>query len=178
MYYKVIERFGPQDGEKWLAYLEWRGLSLASFDSVDAILRPDLFTPESDEDWDNCVNEDYKLSLITDLDYARQILKRHDNAVLVGVEIELDAKYVPEAGLLGFDILDSYCNGSLFTNWRTDQEDIINCEITPAGLIRDLDRALQLRDLLRDRFSDDPHAGNCEVWAVYGVDTRQGTGTT
>ena len=56
MYYKIIERFGPQDGEKWQAYLEWRGLSLSSFDSVDANLRPDLFEPVSDEDWDNCLN--------------------------------------------------------------------------------------------------------------------------
>ena len=178
MYYKIIERFGPQDGEKWQAYLEWRGLSLSSFDSVDANLRPDLFEPVSDEDWDNCLNEDHKLGLITDLDYARRILNRYQNAVLVGVEIELEEGYASQGGLLGFDILDSYCTVSLLTNWGMDKEDSISSEMMPNALISDLGRALQIRDLLRSKFAEDPHAGKCEVWAVYGVDARLGPKTT
>jgi hypothetical protein len=60
MYYKIIERFGPEDGDKWKKYLHWRGLQLTSFDSVYGILRPDLFEPVSKEDWNHCVNEDCK----------------------------------------------------------------------------------------------------------------------
>ncbi len=90
MYYKIIERFGPEDGDKWKKYLHWRGLQLTSFDSVDGILRPNLFEPASKEDWNHCVNEDFKLSLITHLDYAKKILRNHKNSVLVSVEIELE----------------------------------------------------------------------------------------
>jgi hypothetical protein len=171
MYYKIVERFGPEDGDRWQNYLEWRGLNLSSFDSMDGILRPDLFKPESDEDWRNCVNEQFKLNLITNLEYARGILDRYDNSVLVGVEIELQEGYNPEDGLLGFDIIDSYCDVSLVTNWGTDEESIINNYVMNNGLIGALGRALQIRDLLRKEFSEDSHAENCEVWAVYRVNT-------
>jgi hypothetical protein len=171
MYYKVVERFGPQDGERWQSYLAWRGLGLDRFDSVDAILRPDLFVPQSAQDWDNCVNADDKLSLITDREYAIQVADRYDNAVLLGVEIELDEGHVPQDGLLGFDIIDEYCNVSLVTNWGTEGGSVIDdSQIMSNGLIRDFGQALQIRDLLRGRFPEDPHAGNCEVWAVYSVD--------
>ncbi len=106
MYYKIVENFGPQGGDRWQSYLKWRGLNLTSFDSVDGILKPDLFTPESELDWRNCVNEDCKLSLITNIDYAKEFLGRYDNALLVGVEIELDEGYTSKDGLLGYDIID------------------------------------------------------------------------
>jgi len=171
MYYKIVEKFGPVDEEKWQSYTEWRGLDLTAFDSVDSILRPDLFLPESKEDWDNCVNEDNKLNLITNLDYARKILGRYEDSVIVGVEIELEEGYVPGDGFLGYDIIDGYCDISLVTNWGTDEENIISKSVMPNGLIGDLDRALQLRDTLRKEFSEDAHAENCEVWAIYRVET-------
>lgn len=170
MYYKIVERFGPEHGGRWRDYLKWRGLNLTGFDSVDAILRPNLFEPASSEDWHSCVNADFKLSLITNLDYAKRILDRYDDPDLVGVEIELEKGYVPKDGLLGFDIIDGFCDVSLVTNWGTDEEGIIDRHIMPNGLIRDLDRALQLRDLLRNRFPEDAHAENCEAWAVHEVD--------
>ncbi len=171
MYYKIVKKFGPQAGDRWQRYLAWRGLNLNSFDSVDGILSSDLFEPESDEDWRNCVNEDYKLSLIANLDYAKAILERYDNAVLVGIEMELEEGYVPKVGLLGFDIIDGYCEVSLVTNWGSDREGIINNYVMPNGLIANLGQALQIRDLLRKEFSEDSHAQNCQVWAIYRVDT-------
>lgn len=170
MYYKLVERFCPEDGKRWQSYLEWRGLILTEFESVDGILRPDLFEPETKDDWENCVNEDFKLNLITDLDYARSARARYESAVLVGVEIELDAGYVPKNGLLGFDIVDGYCDVSLVTNWGTDEEDIISDHVMPNGLIGDLAEALRIRDSLRENFPEDPHAKDCEVWAIYRVD--------
>ena len=170
MYYKIVERFGPQDEEKWQSYIQWRGLNLTSFDSMDGILRQDLFMPESKGDWHNCVNEDNKLSFITSLDYAKKILGRYDNPVIVGVEIELDEGYVPEDGLLGFDIVDGYCDISLVTNWGSDEKGLISKYVMTNGLIGDLTRALQIRDTLRSKFPEDPHAGNCTVWGIYEVE--------
>ncbi len=42
MYYKIIPKFGPED-DGWKNYIDWRGLKLNRFDSVDGILRNDLF---------------------------------------------------------------------------------------------------------------------------------------
>ena len=170
MYYKIVQNFGPEDGEKWRDYLAWRKLTLTQFDSVDGILRPDLFEPESHEDWRNCVNADFKLGMITTIAYARKIFTRFDNAKLVGVEIELDDGYVPKDGLLGYDVIDGYCDVSLVTNWGNDEEDIVSEHVLPNGLIGDLGQAVRIRDLLRKNFPDDSHAGKCEVWAVYRVD--------
>ena len=169
MYYKIVERFGPQDEEKWQSYIQWRGLNLTSFDSVDGILRQDLFMPESKEDWHNCVNEDNKLSFITSLDYARKVLDQHENAIIVGVDVELEEGYVPGDEFLGFDIIDGYCDISLVTNWGSDEKGLISKFVMTNGLIGDLDRALQIRDTLRSKFPEDPHAGNCTVWGIYEV---------
>ncbi len=170
MYYKVVESFGPETGDKWQRYLEWRGLKLTGFESVDGILRPDLFEPQTKDDWQNCVNVDFKLGLITSLAYARTFLARYENATLVGVEIELEAGYVPKDGLLGFDIIDAYCDVSLITNWGTEEEDDFSEHVMPNGLIGDLTRALQIRNSLREKFPEDSHAQSCEVWAIYRVD--------
>ena len=74
---------------------------MTCFDSVDGILRPDLFGSRSHEYWANCVNENYKLNLITNSNYARKILHRYHNANLVGVEIGMAEAYVPNDGLSG-----------------------------------------------------------------------------
>lgn len=169
MYYKIVERFCPEVGERWQNYLEWRGLPLTGFESADRILRPDLFEPESHDDWHNCVNADFKLNLITNLAYARKILKRYESAVLIGVEIELEDGYAPQDGLSGFDVIDGYCDVSLVTNWGNDEEDIVSEHVMPNGLIGDLTRALQIRNSLRKNFPEDSHAQNCTVWAIYKV---------
>lgn len=171
MYYKIIEKFGPEDGDKWRGYLQWRGLDLEKFDSVDSGLRPDRFEPVSNEDWQNCVLEDFKINLITNLGYAKKIIDQYDNSVLIGVDIEIDEGYQPNENLLGFDIIDVSCGVSLVTNWGTDEEGLFVNDVMPNGLIGSLLRALQIRDTLRKGFSEDSHAENCEVWAIYGVNT-------
>lgn len=52
MLYRIIETFGPHNGKRWSDYIHWRGLTrLTRCDSVDGILRPSLFVPETDQDW-------------------------------------------------------------------------------------------------------------------------------
>ena len=169
MYYKIVERFGLERGKEWLDYLEWRGLALTSFDSVDGSLRFDLFEPESTRDFQNSVNEDFKTSLITNLEFARSVIDRYENAMIVGVDIELDASYVAGKGLLGYDIVDAYCDVSLVTNWGSDTKGVIGDIVGSNGLIADLPTALKTRDALRAKYGEDPHAEKCEVWAIYDV---------
>jgi len=125
---------------------------------------------ESELDWRNCVNEDCKLNLITNIGYAKEILGRYDNAVLIGVEIELDEDYISKDGLLGYDIIDGYCDVSLITNWGDDEKGFFSNAISANGLLGDLGQSLQLRDRLRQDFPEDSHAVNCEVWAIYKVE--------
>ena len=170
MYYKIVKRFSPSDGDKWRDYLAWRKLPLLSFQSIDGILRPDLFRPASHEDWRNCVNADYRWTLITNLDYAKRVLQGFDNATLVGVDPEIESDYAAEKGLLGFDILDESGHVSLIANWGTDDRGLIDPYVSPEVLITDPASALELRNRLRRRFSEDPHARRCCVWAIYHTD--------
>lgn len=171
MYFKVVEKFGPSDGARWSDYLTWRGLNLTRFDSVDGILRCDLFNPKSEDDWKNCLHEDCKISLITNLEYARKIQKQHLNSEIVGIEFPVDAHYQANTGLLGFDVIDSYCDVSLLTNWGTDADGIFSDLIMENGLLGNLKQALRIRDTLRKRFPEDDHACECHVCAIYKVGT-------
>ena len=178
MYYKIIEYFGPYDN-RWKQYLEWCNLELTSFDSIDGVLCPGLFEPQTEEDWQNCVNEDYKLNLITNLDYAKSILSKYNNAVIVGVDIIDSIKYKLEESLLGYDIIDSYCDISLLTNWKKDkdEENLFSKYIQDNGLIHNLKTAMKIRDMLREGFSEDSHTENCKVWAIYKINTVLPPGT-
>ena len=169
MYYKIIEKFGPSDEERWQSYLNWRQLDLTCFDSIDGILSPDLFNPKSQEDWENCVKADFKLHLITNSNYAKRIVSRYHNANVVGVETELDEVYEPKEGLLGYDIIDGSI--SVLTNWGADEEGLLNPYLMPNGLIGDLAQALYILNSLRKKFPNDLHVIESEVWAVYSVDT-------
>ena len=171
MYYKIVKKFGPEDGYNWERYIRWRGLNLVKFDSVDGILRPDLFTPESMEDWRNCVNENFKLNMITDLEYAHRILKRYEKSILVGVEIEIQEGYTPGSGILGFDIIDGYCDVSLITNWGNEKNDLVDKYVMSNGLIINIDKAVEIRNKLRNEFDEDSHAKGCQVWAIYEINT-------
>lgn len=169
MLFKVIEKFGPESGDAWTSYLEWRKFNFDSFDSVDSMLRPDLFSPESVADWDNCVNADFKLNLITNVHYAKKVSESYDSCEIIGVDIELEDEPESKLNLLGYDILDEYCGISLLTNWGVDEEGFINRHLQCNGLILDFKDALSLRDLLRKDYSEDGHAQACSIWAVYEV---------
>ena len=176
MYYKIVEEFGPKSGEKWQGYIKWRKLThLTSFDSIDAILRPDLFTPATEEDFKHCINADYKINLITDLSYAQKIARQFDDADLVGVEIELKEGYVAQSNLLGYDIIDGYGGVSLLTNWGTDDQRIMSSLIMKNGLVHDFNKALEIRNTLRERFPEDAHACACQVWAIYRIRVTGGS---
>lgn len=169
MYYKIVEKFGPEKQDMWVSYNEWRGLHLTKFDSLDGILRPNLFEPELQIDWDNCVNEDYMINFITNLEYAKSILNRYRKAVIVGVEIGVDETYAIKSGFLGFDIIDGYGDISLLTNWGNAHDDLFDEYIMTNGLLRNLEQAIYFKNKLRNDFPNDSHAEDCDIWAIYEV---------
>ncbi len=88
---------------------------------MDSILRPDLFIPNSQEDWDNCLQEDSKTSFITNIDYAKKVLLKHPNAAIVAVDINIPDNYIARENLAGYDIIAGGYGVSLLTNWGYDK---------------------------------------------------------
>ena len=65
MLYKITEYFGPND-PRWGEFTAKHWIQpLLSFDSIDAIMCSDVFTPTTAEDWSHCVNQDFKICMIT-----------------------------------------------------------------------------------------------------------------
>ena len=172
MKYKIIEKFGPDSVTKWNDYINWIGLHhLKRFDSVDSMLRPTLFAPESADDWANCVNEDYMLDLITNIDYAKKVQSKYDNAEIVGVENDVGQGHTPGKGFLGYDIIDEYCSVSLITNWVCEKYPFDRNIIEDNGLIKNLKDAYKAQEQLRADQNGDVHSRGCTIWAVYKVFT-------
>lgn len=165
--YTIIESFGPDDGDKWTRYCEWRGLDFEGFDSIDGILRPNLFTPSDDMDWDHVVNEDFMIHFFTDLPYARQKHKSLGRGALVCFSFDSHDEGSPD--FLGYDLIDPVCDVSLLTNWGNDK-DIVNQAIGPRGLIRDFECISAIREHLLAAHPTDDHVKSCRIVSIYTTD--------
>jgi len=172
MKYIIIKKFGPGvDG--WQDYARWAKIeNCREYYSIDAINRERFSKPESSKYWENCVNKDFKIHLLTNLDFAKKIISDSPNAEIVGV-IEnpksSDETIPPGHTLVGYDILDRYNDISLLTNCGSEDNNIKNLKLNKYALIDDLNYAYGLKEMLRKDFPDDDHAENCEVWAVYKI---------
>jgi len=170
MLYKILKPFGPSAGAEWEDYLSWiHHQHLTSFESIDSMLRDECFEPETEEDWANCVNEDFKINFINNLPYAQKIRDRNPGSEIIGMDLDVDENYIPKDGFRGFDILDEWLAVSLITNWGKDEPVFETVHFEPNGLISSLETAIDTRDMLRSKHSEDPHARNCQVLAVYRV---------
>ena len=167
MLYSVIENFGP--GEKgWEEFIKGHYIkNLTSFDSVDHVLCPSKFTPESLEDWENCIDEDFMIEYISNLDYATKVQKSYPNSKLVGLECEINCDAVKT--LIGYDILDGYNDVSLITNWGPHDEDhpLKTLVIQNNGLLSSYEIAKKALELLTRSSKDDDHVKGCKIWAVH-----------
>ena len=172
MFYKVVKQFKKEDDiEQWQAYINFSGLGqIEAFCSLDGMHNHSLFTPESVEDWHNCVNEDYKIEMITNLDYAIVVAERYPGARLFGLIIDPRQADMPKDGqLLGYDIMDGDYSISLLTNCGGFPDLFDNSRINRFGLLDEVAEAYAIRDHLRVAYADDPHAGACAVIAVFDV---------
>lgn len=171
MLYKVVNQFGPKAGETWQDYSSWfEAYHLVEFCSLDSMMNDSVFTPETIEDWENIVQKDFMIEMITNLSYARKIHERHPGAVIFGLIIEPDVEDLKENdGLLGFDVIDGYCGNSLITNCGGYPEIFNDEDISKYGLLDDYYNACRIRDELRRQFPECAHARECCVWAIYRV---------
>lgn len=168
MLYKVIDYFGPKHSawndfakDHWIQPLE-------SFDSIDGILCEDLFTPETDEDWEHGVKEDFRISMITDVDYARRVSQSKANSRLVGLIENSDCDGTQ--GLLGYDLLDVDNHVSLITNWGPEDKDhpLNRFPVGSNGLFQSYDVALKAAEYLKQNHPASDHPLG-SIWAIFVV---------
>ncbi len=166
--FTIIKPFSPADGEKWNNYCQWRGMEFERFDSIDGILRPNLFEEPENEDWEHIVNENFMLHLITSLPHARHKHRQIGKGDMVGLKFEDHDTACGE--FLGFDIIDGYCNVSLLTNFGNDLE-FINRSLATNALLTNEDTTREIHRRLEKEFSDDSHVKGCRIVSIYKIDT-------
>lgn len=164
MLFTIIESFSPQDGDRWKSYCEWRGLNFEAFESIDGILRTNLFTPGTDEDWQHIVNQNFMLHLFTNFDYALKKHKEIGKGDLVGLRFEGHDE--SDSRFLGYDLIDKYCDVSLLTNWGNDVE-IINRSLTPFALISNRKIIEDVQAELFRTNGNDGHVEWCRIVSIY-----------
>lgn len=172
MFYKVVSQFKQEsDREAWRQYINFSGLTqINDFCSLDGMLNESLFMPQTVEDWHNCVNEDYKIEMITTLDYAKTVACKYPGARILGLVIDPRKAEMPaNARLLGYDILDDGYSISLLTNCGGFPNLFDNSHINRYGLLDELAETYAIRNQLRRVHIDNPHAMACEVVAVFDV---------
>lgn len=115
--------------------------------------------------------EDFKISLITDLEYAKRVWKLHPDCRLVGVEENRNCD--SQSDLLGYDILDEYNNVSVITNWGPNDTDhpLKQFPLGTNGLIKSYEVASRAASFLRKEYSSADHASGATVWAVFSTGT-------
>jgi hypothetical protein len=166
MYFTIVENFSPS-AESWKDYCAWRGIEFERFDSIDGILRPSLFTTPEGEDWNYVVQEDFRLHLITDLDYARRKRSMIGSGDLVGIRFDRPSN--TDSRFLGFDLIDGYFDISLLTNFGNDIN-LINQLISVNALVLNRRDIEQIQEHLLSEFPDDPHVKRCQIVSIYNVD--------
>ena len=170
-FYTIVESFSPADGEKWDSYCKWRKKNFERFDSIDGVLRPNLFDRLADEDWEHIVNENFMLHLITNRVHAEKKKKEIEKGILL--ELRLDDHSPEDKRFLGFDIIDGYFDISLLTNFGNDIE-FINQALGSNGLVSDLMTTESIYRKLKNEFGSDPHVEDCQIISIYKTMDEQG----
>lgn len=165
MLYKIIESFSPADGDQWINYCKWRGVNFERFDSIDNMLRPDVFDTLDDEDWNYIVKGDYMLSFFTDLDYAVKKRATCKRGNIVG--IKFDDHDESDSGFLGYDLIDGYYSISLLTNWGGNDLGVIDRLISPNALVLEHNQILTIQNFLHEKYGNDSHVEDCRIVSIY-----------
>lgn len=65
------------------------------------------------------MRENFKVNLIANLDFAREVCDKQRGSSVVSVEPDVVDTHSPRDGLVGYDVIDERCSVSLITNWGT-----------------------------------------------------------
>ena len=171
MIYSAISEFNSSVGERWTEFVSRSGLfHLKEVVSLDQALCPNAISTLVPEDWEYNVNEDYRIFFFRDLEYLSKRITGRQGVIIVGLleePQELDVLKEKQHQLIGFDVVDAYCDSSALTNCGDFFDRAFRGEeLNSSGLIARLDRAYEIKRSLRALYPDEPHA-DCLVWGVW-----------
>ena len=167
----ATQPFSPEDGAKWDKYLKWSGLTqLQELVSLDGMLCPTILPEIKDDYWPHIVNEDFMLAYFLDFDFLMTQVAGIARKNVLGVFRNPVAQPVPppvaEFEFLGYELVDLQNAASALTNCGAWPDVFDKSELSPFGLLPELERALDVQAMLRSLYPDEPHA-QCHVWAVF-----------
>ncbi len=174
----ATQPFGPEDGQKWIDYIAWSGLSqLDELVTLDLMLGPLLLTTIEDHYWPHIVNEDFMLYLFVDLEFLLQETAQFARRNILCIERNPTARPEPPTDILpfrlrGYDLTEangSASSVSALSNCGGFPDVFANKELTRHGLFSSLERALEVQDLLATKHPQEHHA-RCDVWAISRAD--------
>jgi len=173
MYYTAIERFDPNNGERWIGYTRWLGRTdLKRVVTLDSLLCPAVVHVESGDDWEFVAKEDFMLDFFTDLGFVLRRVSGHRPSVVVAVTREPSAADVsgfsdPSFEFAGFDVVDTQClTSALLSSSRFPEVCKVSELSEESGLLMSRKRAFAIRDTLRQCHPDCEKA-KCYVWAIW-----------
>jgi hypothetical protein len=171
-WYAAVEAFDPRLGSVWDSYIAETGLKqLKEVITLDGILCPDVIKELLPEDWKHNIDEDYVFFYFCDLDYLLKRIGNFDRVNILaiirnpGEECDnqiFDGRFVFQ----GYDLIDVGGGISAITNCGGFEKAISNDELSDVGLLSTLERAIEVQNLLKKNYPDEPHA-NCNIWAIW-----------
>lgn len=171
--YTAVKRFAPDCREDWGKYIEGSGLTqLREVVSLDGLLCPNLVDEIRDSDWEFLEGIDSKYQYFTDVDYLLKRLNGISGYNLLTVcksPDEKDLKSFSDSRFTfcGFDLAERDGGAiSALVNCGGFPEAFDNTELSECGLLTELDRANEVRRLLRQKYPREHHA-YCDVWALW-----------
>lgn len=168
--FTAYQRFGPWNGESWNNYIEWSGFHhIRELVSTDQMLCPAILDKLNDTDWQYNIHADNKVYFFHDIEYLKRriifdpsrhnilsITERPNSPIVADVDFEF----------CGYDILDSDDSISVLTNCGAFPGVFEPSEVNKYGLLDDLSRSLEIAAHIRKAKPEDPHCGDCRVWAL------------
>lgn len=170
-WYIATQPFTPDDGDRWIDYVKWSGLTqLQEVVSLDGMICPTLLPEIEDEYWPHIVQESFMLNYFLDFDYLlSQVDAIEKKNVLCVFRNPVEPPQAPPVAhfrFLGYDLVDVQGTASALTNCGGFPDVFANSELSSAGLLPELGRAIEVQSRLRSVHPGEHHA-DCHVWAIF-----------
>lgn len=170
--FTAVQRFDPDDGDRWRDYIHWSGLThLREVVSLDFLLCPNCIGDLVPEDWEYNVQEDFRLHLFRDAGYVCHRTQGKDRVQILALmqnptEDDLSTFTDSRFQFCGFDLVELQTGISALVNCGGFDKAFLAIELSDCGLLPEFSKASEVQKRLRSEYPEEPHA-NCDMWAIW-----------
>lgn len=170
--YVAVERFDSSNKDSWFKYIEWSKLyQLKELVSIDSSLCPQVFDPETDDDYRYLVSGEDQYTKYSNLEW---LLKRTESIIdkqILAVLYKPDRAYEKlnfddRFEFCGYDLVEFFSGISALSNCGGFNRAFVDSELSNQGLILNFDRAKEVQELLLIEYPNESHA-DCDIWAIW-----------